>query len=114
MGVFSETHWVQDHHNFPRPSHNSLQHLQQVYFILGNRDIMQLRFISELHEVGPPGQEWLPTWDLKAKTFDQFLEEHQDGQMCCLWLQAPFKPNHTSIHILLYCCVLCQFMPVQG
>ena len=48
---------------------------QQVYFIIGNRDLMKMRFMSELQEVEPPGEVWLPPWDPKAKTFEEFIEE---------------------------------------
>ena len=54
-------------------------HVSQVFFILGNRDLMKLRFMAELAEVEPVGQIWLPTWDPKVVTFERFLEENQEG-----------------------------------
>eukprot|EP00913_Durusdinium_trenchii_P016101 g15134.t1 len=41
---------------------------------------MKLRFASELKEVEEPGKVWLPTWDPKVKTFEQFLQENPSLQ----------------------------------
>ncbi|CAJ1444061.1 unnamed protein product, partial [Effrenium voratum] len=49
----------------------------QVHIILGNRDLMKLRFPAELEAVEEPDQIWMPTWDPRAKTFDEFLEENE-------------------------------------
>lgn len=44
---------------------------------------MKLRFMSELQEVEPAGEVWLPPWDPKAKTFEEFLEEPRGGRDKC-------------------------------
>jgi len=49
----------------------------QVYFILGNRDLMKLRFMAELKEIEEPGMVWTPSWDRKAISFEQFLEDRK-------------------------------------
>ncbi|CAK9018083.1 unnamed protein product [Durusdinium trenchii] len=71
---------------------------EQVFFILGNRDIMKLRFASELKEVEEPGKVWLPTWDPKVKTFEQFLQENPSLQ----------RDEMGKLKWLLHCTMGCQ------
>eukprot|EP00931_Biecheleriopsis_adriatica_P038678 TRINITY_DN2211_c0_g3_i1.p1 TRINITY_DN2211_c0_g3~~TRINITY_DN2211_c0_g3_i1.p1 ORF type:complete len:899 (-),score=161.31 TRINITY_DN2211_c0_g3_i1:69-2765(-) len=41
----------------------------QVYLVLGNRDLMKLRFYAELQAVEDDDKIWMPTWDKNAKSF---------------------------------------------
>lgn len=43
---------------------------------------MKLRFLSELKEVEPPDQVWLPPWDPNAKTFEEFVQENKAQGIC--------------------------------
>lgn len=68
----------------------------QVVLILGNRDIMKLRFSAELAS-RVDAEPWMPTWDPNCETFDAFVSER------CLE-----KTRISKLKWLLHCTMGCQ------
>mmetsp|Transcript_30073 Transcript_30073/g.79207 ORF Transcript_30073/g.79207 Transcript_30073/m.79207 type:complete len:1054 (-) Transcript_30073:32-3193(-) len=53
-----------------------LEYPSQVFIILGNRDLMKMRFLAELDEVDENLDDpWLPTWEKQPRTLSDFLEK---------------------------------------
>jgi len=77
-------------------------HPTQVFIVLGNRDVMKMRFTAELPP-GPPldsglDNPWLPPWDNNPKKFDDFLQEEK------------LEKNRVSkLKWLLHCTMGCQW-----
>ncbi|CAE8630473.1 unnamed protein product [Polarella glacialis] len=48
----------------------------QVFLVLGNRDLMKMRFRAEL-AAGMESNSWTPPWDRNPKSLEQFLDEEK-------------------------------------
>lgn len=49
----------------------------QVHIVLGNRDILKLRFFAELQQVEEADKIWIPPWSPGIQTFDAFINERK-------------------------------------
>eukprot|EP00931_Biecheleriopsis_adriatica_P038679 TRINITY_DN2211_c0_g3_i2.p1 TRINITY_DN2211_c0_g3~~TRINITY_DN2211_c0_g3_i2.p1 ORF type:complete len:722 (-),score=118.14 TRINITY_DN2211_c0_g3_i2:181-2346(-) len=76
----------------------------QVHLVLGNRDLMKLRFYAELQAVEDDDKMWKPPWDQNAKTFADYRAE-----MASKNLPINIEPDLIGkLKWLLHCTMGCQ------